>query len=116
METVYCPDCQADQEIDTDNVIFKDGKTGFEAPCPSCGTVLFKPLTEFFPSLSDADSPSAQAPAGRQITLGKDLTTALPVTLSDRDRKQGTYVIGLTGTGKTTLLLNIVLALSLIHI
>ena len=51
--------------------------------------------------------------AGRQEAmplLGDDVETGLPVYLQDPGRQQGTYVAGVTGTGKSTLLLNIVLA------
>jgi hypothetical protein len=44
------------------------------------------------------------------IKLGGDANNAnAPVHLSDDARKQGTYVIGTTGTGKTTVLLNMIL-------
>lgn len=43
------------------------------------------------------------------LVLGRDATTQQPVRLSDYGRGLGTYVIGLTGTGKTTLLLNAIL-------
>ncbi len=42
-------------------------------------------------------------------TLGTDLETGERVSLARDSRRLGTYVIGLTGTGKTTLLLNIIL-------
>jgi hypothetical protein len=63
----------------------------------------------------DGSPPTAEAddqqPAqSHHITLGKDTATGSLVTLTNPDRKQGTYVVGLTGTGKTTLLLNIALA------
>jgi ABC-type branched-subunit amino acid transport system ATPase component len=44
------------------------------------------------------------------LILGKEVDTGEPVTLSTEDRKQGTYVIGVNGTGKTVLLLNIALS------
>ncbi|MHB1356264.1 MAG: type IV secretory system conjugative DNA transfer family protein [Anaerolineae bacterium] len=42
--------------------------------------------------------------------LGQDIETGAPVALEDPGRRQGTYVVGVTGTGKTTMLANIVLA------
>jgi hypothetical protein len=42
--------------------------------------------------------------------LGKDAETGQPVHLQDPGRRQGTYLVGVTGTGKSTLLLNIALA------
>lgn len=44
------------------------------------------------------------------LALGRDVTTGEAVPLSADDRKQGTYVVGINGTGKSTLLLNIALA------
>jgi hypothetical protein len=41
--------------------------------------------------------------------LGRNITTQEEVTLSPYGRGLGTYVIGLTGTGKTTLLLSVIL-------
>lgn len=42
--------------------------------------------------------------------LGHDVETGAPVCLDDPGRCQGTYIVGVTGTGKSTLLLNIALA------
>ena len=42
--------------------------------------------------------------------LGYDVDTGGGVYLDDPGRRQGTYVVGVTGTGKSTLLLNIALA------
>ena len=42
--------------------------------------------------------------------LGHDIETGAPVALEDPGRQQGTYVAGVTGTGKSTLLANLVLA------
>ena len=39
--------------------------------------------------------------------LGRELETGQDVVLTDDARRQGVYVIGTTGTGKTTLLQNI---------
>ena len=44
------------------------------------------------------------------LVLGHDVTTGKEVSLSAEDRKQGTYIVGINGTGKSTLLLNIALA------
>jgi hypothetical protein len=44
------------------------------------------------------------------LRLGIDKETESPVELSLNDRKQGTYIIGVNGTGKTVLLLNIALS------
>src|SRR5574342_498418 len=41
------------------------------------------------------------------IVLGKSATTSEDVYLDDQARRQGIYVIGTTGTGKTTLLKSI---------
>ncbi|MCB2160505.1 type IV secretion system DNA-binding domain-containing protein [bacterium] len=43
-----------------------------------------------------------------QLELGKTTKTQTPITISLKERKQGTYVIGTTGTGKSTFLKNIV--------
>jgi DNA helicase HerA-like ATPase len=43
-------------------------------------------------------------------TLGSNVETGAPVRLNAEARQRGSYVVGLTGTGKTTLLLNIVVA------
>lgn len=43
------------------------------------------------------------------LILGHDVTTGKDVTLAPEDRKQGTYIVGINGTGKSTLLLNIAL-------
>jgi hypothetical protein len=42
------------------------------------------------------------------LTIGKTVSSGTPVELSIDDRRQGTYVIGTTGTGKSTLLKNII--------
>jgi hypothetical protein len=42
------------------------------------------------------------------IVLGTDTQTQLPVTLGETERLQGLYVPGLQGTGKSTLLLNLI--------
>lgn len=42
--------------------------------------------------------------------LGQDVKNGDSVHLDDPGRRQGTYVVGVTGTGKSTLLLNIALA------
>ena len=41
-------------------------------------------------------------------TLGRDSETGQPVRISDIDRQRGLYVLGTPGTGKTTLLLNLI--------
>ena len=38
------------------------------------------------------------------VILGYDIETGWPVEVADRDRQDGTYVIGKTGSGKTTLI------------
>src|SRR5689334_5052580 len=45
------------------------------------------------------------------LILGKDAqgNTGTNITLAQRERRRGLYVIGKTGTGKTTLLINLVL-------
>lgn len=42
--------------------------------------------------------------------IGDDIESGGPIHLADPGRRLGTYVVGVTGTGKSTLLLNIVLA------
>lgn len=42
------------------------------------------------------------------LELGKTTKSQTPVTISLKERKQGTYVIGTTGTGKSTFLKNII--------
>lgn len=42
--------------------------------------------------------------------IGTDLKTGWPVTISQKARQQGLYIIGATGTGKTTLLANLILS------
>ena len=42
--------------------------------------------------------------------VGDDVENGGPIYLDDPGRRQGTYMVGVTGTGKSTLLLNIVLA------
>jgi len=42
--------------------------------------------------------------------LGRDTEGENVIELSSSDRKQGTYIIGVNGTGKTVLLLNIALS------
>ena len=42
------------------------------------------------------------------LELGKTTKTQTPITISLKERKQGTYVIGTTGTGKSTFLKNII--------
>jgi len=44
------------------------------------------------------------------LTLGKEIEKGNPVTLLPNDRRQGTYVVGVNGTGKTALLMNTVLS------
>ena len=44
------------------------------------------------------------------VLLGDDVQTREPVQLDEEGRRQGTYVVGVTGTGKSTLLINIALA------
>lgn len=44
------------------------------------------------------------------LVLGYDVVAGKEVTLSPEDRKQGTYIVGITGAGKTSLLLNIALS------
>jgi hypothetical protein len=43
-----------------------------------------------------------------QLKLGRDVETDEPVTLDGEPRTQGLYVVGLQGTGKSTLLLNLI--------
>ena len=43
-----------------------------------------------------------------QMELGKTTKSKTPITISLKERKQGTYVIGTTGTGKSTFLKNII--------
>lgn len=43
------------------------------------------------------------------VVLGKDLVSGQEVILGSQERRQGLYVIGSTGTGKTTLFLNMIL-------
>lgn len=43
-----------------------------------------------------------------RIILGKDVQTGRPVGLGDRDRQRGTYIIGTTGTGKTSLMRDLI--------
>ncbi len=42
------------------------------------------------------------------VTLGSSLGTGEPISLATADRMLGTYVIGITGTGKSTLILNMI--------
>lgn len=42
------------------------------------------------------------------LELGKTTKTQTPINISLKERKQGTYVIGTTGTGKSTFLKNII--------
>ena len=42
------------------------------------------------------------------LSLGKTIKKHQPVELTLDERRQGTYIIGTTGTGKSTLLKNIV--------
>ena len=42
------------------------------------------------------------------VNLGVDIQTGRPVALPDRDRLRGTYVVGVTGTGKTSLLRDLI--------
>ena len=42
------------------------------------------------------------------LTLGKNIKDGSPVSLTLDERRQGTYIIGTTGTGKSTLLKNII--------
>jgi len=44
------------------------------------------------------------------VVLGRDVDTGDRVFLTSEARRQGVYVVGITGTGKTTLLLNMALA------
>jgi len=44
------------------------------------------------------------------VVLGKEIKNQKEAGLSSNDRKQGTYIIGVNGTGKTVLLLNIALS------
>lgn len=44
------------------------------------------------------------------LILGKETKNGEPVALSSQDRRQGTYIVGVNGTGKTILLLNIALS------
>ena len=43
-----------------------------------------------------------------QLELGKAAKAKTPVSISLKERKQGTYVIGTTGTGKSTFLKNVI--------
>ena len=44
------------------------------------------------------------------LRLGSDFETTSTVELSPNDRKQGSYVVGVNGTGKTALLMNTILS------
>jgi hypothetical protein len=44
------------------------------------------------------------------LTLGRELDSGELIILSTEDRRQGTYIVGVNGTGKTILLLNIALS------
>ena len=43
------------------------------------------------------------------MILGKDAETGTAVVIEDKDRQRGLYIIGTTGTGKTTLIESLVL-------
>jgi Type IV secretion-system coupling protein DNA-binding domain len=58
-------------------------------------------------TLIPASAPKRQNPP---TVLGNDCETGEEVSLSLNERLQGLYVIGATGTGKTTLLLNMILS------
>jgi DNA segregation ATPase FtsK/SpoIIIE-like protein len=58
-------------------------------------------------TLIPASAPQPQSPP---TVLGEDRETGEAVGLSLDERLQGLYVIGSTGTGKTTLLLNMILS------
>ena len=44
------------------------------------------------------------------LTLGEKIENGKPINLLPNDRKQGTYVVGVNGTGKTALLMNTILS------
>jgi Type IV secretion-system coupling protein DNA-binding domain len=58
-------------------------------------------------ALIPASAPKPQSPP---TVLGEDIETGETVSLTLNERLQGLYVIGGTGTGKTTLLLNMILS------
>jgi hypothetical protein len=58
-------------------------------------------------TLTPASAPKPQSPP---TVLGNDCETGEAVRLTLDERLQGLYVIGATGTGKTTLLLNMILS------
>jgi hypothetical protein len=42
-----------------------------------------------------------------EVVIGTDTETGETVTIADNDRRAGVYVLGLTGMGKSTLLINL---------
>src|SRR5947209_1215173 len=42
-----------------------------------------------------------------EVVIGKDIETGETVTIADLDRRAGIYMLGLTGMGKSTLLINL---------
>jgi hypothetical protein len=68
------------------------------------------------PALRQSPAPNGQRPHPRfpdenaRIVLGTDCETGEPVTISLKERLLGLYAIGATGTGKTTLDLNMLLS------
>ena len=63
-----------------------------------------RPIPRELADLATASEP-ARLRVGENVALGQ----RQPVFLSDRDRRQHTYVVGQTGTGKTTLLRTMIL-------
>jgi hypothetical protein len=42
----------------------------------------------------------------KYVTIGNDIATRKPVTISDTARRSGLYILGRPGMGKTTMLFN----------
>jgi hypothetical protein len=79
-----------------------------QAPVSGTGTPLsHAPSVHPQVTLIPPSSPKPQSPP---TVLGDDRETGEAVSLTLNERLQGLYVIGATGTGKTTLLLNMILS------
>jgi hypothetical protein len=61
-------------------------------------------------SISETESPSYMDYKSLYSTIGIDRRTRKKVLVSQEDRRKGMYLIGTTGTGKSTLLANLILS------
>src|SRR5437588_6744211 len=61
------------------------------------------------PHAPEYQGPDRHQPAQGQSRLGRDIKTGKPVDVPQSSRRQGLYIIGIQGTGKSVLIENLII-------